>query len=1383
MKNLVQLGERRRRVNLGESLDSTGSNYVVDISHVFTDEIDSDQATVVLTNDGILSRMTSTGEISWTCNLEELKSGGGWFDVSFVDPELVCLSKNGAIATVNPATGEAEVVGVFDYGLEAAAWSPDREVLLMVTSTADEEEESKTNSVLLSMNSHFEVLAEITISPFVPSGSSNDSRISVSWRPDGSLCAVSSVDVDDNTRKVRIYKRETLELHAIGRSEDASGTIVKSLQDSGLAWASAGCSQLLATVQRKGKKTTQVVFFESNGLRHREFVLRENPTTSVTSLTWNASSDLLAVALREEGGTDKVQLWHRCNYHWYLKSEFRYPGQSVVRVKFNEEKPSEFYVFLRDLEWREYEARWDPSTSLPIPGCPVFVVDGCSLNITPLEKALVPPPMFMTSVTMDFPIRDISFCRGGHRAGTLLISLSDGNLVFLSCADGNCSNAFKPIKVTWEDTKEFDLTSLRSFLVVETGANELQAVAISCAPSNEECESIVEISISGLDTTGPVANIVGSYLLEGRVLRMVQWSDSLNGSLLQLHDGSLLEYEMTDNGSSVLPSEVEPLLEPCPWISGIKDTWPYCVNDRYDEGHSRMIFGLSTRSRLYFHDLMLTDSASSFFLSISHEYICYATAGSRCQLRFLPLKEVNNFDPLMGLDHNHVLEGYEPRNVERGSRIVAILPSQPRAVLQMPRGNLEGIYPRALVLQFVMKKITMGEYGEAFRMMRTHKVDLNLFVDFDPWHFLEKGISRFFDQVPNIDHLNLFISGLQDLDITQYRFPIPPWFQRENTESKQRSSFDWSTKVNQVCSQARSTMFQVESESAKPEGHFLLPVLSTFAKENPPRLDEALSLIKEIAFKQNPSTSKKPPLFSDKAQNSIHYLAFLAEYELLYETALGMYDYDLARAVARNSQMDPKVYLPYLKRLNEIPVFFGRFEVDTRLKRFESALKNLFQSYSSNEKIDFFIQEQDDAKRTGNKFENCLSLIEEHDLYKCGLELFENNASQRRVISVSLGEHKLKEKQPETALSVFLAADPPCLEGAKRAARAADDWRCYFALLEDEDAREKDESPQNFEIKRRQIAREMADEIVAKLTPYASKEKQEVCSNAARVLLDYGNDLFGAVDMLLQGGCWGEAHRVASLHSRDDLIKKCTEGAISHAYAVMEEFEERASTFSDSNKRYSDVLKLRKQAVFLEGPTLPEADETGSLFSVASTLSNMSLRSNTSTTSTSTGVSSIISVKSATTFTMTGGDEGYRHRSKFNKGKKQKKPRKKKSRKPTVEEELKSLVNILRTSCADAVYVQTVEATIRYLIFVQQLSLASDVFNRYNSMRDAIEKSRVERVETTRKEKAEAERTARMQGEQHDDNHVLVELPIEKEMDELACAVLPESLRDFFSLF
>lgn len=45
------------------------------------------------------------------------------------------------------------------------------------------------------------------------------------------------------------------------------------------------------------------------------------------------------------------------------------------------------------------------------------------------------------------------------------------------------------------------------------------------------------------------------------------------------------------------------------------------------------------------------------------------------------------------------------RRVERGSRIVAVVPDDTKLILQMPRGNLETIHPRALVLSAVRKNL------------------------------------------------------------------------------------------------------------------------------------------------------------------------------------------------------------------------------------------------------------------------------------------------------------------------------------------------------------------------------------------------------------------------------------------------------------------------------------------------------------------------------------------------------------------------------------------------------------------------------------------------------------------------------------------------------
>ena len=43
------------------------------------------------------------------------------------------------------------------------------------------------------------------------------------------------------------------------------------------------------------------------------------------------------------------------------------------------------------------------------------------------------------------------------------------------------------------------------------------------------------------------------------------------------------------------------------------------------------------------------------------------------------------------------------------------------------------------------------------------------------------------------------------------------------------------------------------------------------------------------------------------------------------------------------------MYLPLLKRYNELPMHYSRFEVDIRLKRYDSALSNLSKSGSIGE--------------------------------------------------------------------------------------------------------------------------------------------------------------------------------------------------------------------------------------------------------------------------------------------------------------------------------------------------------------------------------------------------------------------------------------------------
>jgi len=81
----------------------------------------------------------------------------------------------------------------------------------------------------------------------------------------------------------------------------------------------------------------------------------------------------------------------------------------------------------------------------------------------------------------------------------------------------------------------------------------------------------------------------------------------------------------------------------------------------------------------------------------------------------------------------------------------------------MPRGNLEGITPRIMLLKEVIQLIKDSEYGRSFRLLRQHKLDINLIYDVDPAQFMSK-IDKFVREIKKVDFLNLFINSLDNAD-------------------------------------------------------------------------------------------------------------------------------------------------------------------------------------------------------------------------------------------------------------------------------------------------------------------------------------------------------------------------------------------------------------------------------------------------------------------------------------------------------------------------------------------------------------------------------------------------------------------------------------------
>jgi elongator complex protein 1 len=100
------------------------------------------------------------------------------------------------------------------------------------------------------------------------------------------------------------------------------------------------------------------------------------------------------------------------------------------------------------------------------------------------------------------------------------------------------------------------------------------------------------------------------------------------------------------------------------------------------------------------------------------------------------------------------------RSIERGARLVTAMPTNMSLVLQMPRGNLETIFPRAMVVAGIRKLIEALDYGRAFAFCRTQRVDMNILFDHKPNQFLS-NVGLFLEQIHDVANIDLFLSSLR----------------------------------------------------------------------------------------------------------------------------------------------------------------------------------------------------------------------------------------------------------------------------------------------------------------------------------------------------------------------------------------------------------------------------------------------------------------------------------------------------------------------------------------------------------------------------------------------------------------------------------------------
>ncbi|KAJ8489069.1 hypothetical protein ONZ51_g3188 [Trametes cubensis] len=928
---------------------------------------------------------------------------------------LVVITRGGDITTIalDEEAPTAEVVGSVDGGVMGAAWSPDDTLLVLVTG------EDK----LLLMTSTFDVLSE---GPLHPREFGEEAPVNVGWGAKhtqfhgslGKAAAKTSIpptavgaspDDDGHVRRCdTLYvwlfdsllnmqdhqpearPHRTLRVYSREAALQSTAEPVPGLEHA-LSWRPSG--NLIVATQRfgsiPGEATAKseagpglgpgrdgrhdIVFFERNGLRHGEFTLRESlPAESgkvvsdrrkwgyrVREVGWSSDSNVLSVWIEREDG-DIVQLWTTGNYHWYLKQEIAAPANQdgapgrFTSVHWNPEDalrlilttPSD--IISRTYAWDTFASPGQP----PVDSGSVAVIDGTNILLTPFRSQNVPPPMASHTLSLQLPPElqpsqqkrtPVPVHAAFAFTQDLLAILWEHGVIQVYDLQTRLGpgrgKVMDPVLVCSRSLSSAG--SVRSFrqAAFTTLGDELR-LAVLATELAGDANDIVSVADVGPSQDAQVTEI-GLPKHSGRLVlsRTVVW---------EAPDGRLYEVDAATKSAS----EVAQFPEFCFWTSRA------LVHDGGEETTVPLFIGLSHASKLYVTNgqatRTLATNVNSF--TVTPTFLVYTTTAHVAH--FAPLKTL----AALLKTPETPLPDFETRRVERGSRIVTAVPSTMSLVLQMPRGNLETINPRPMVMEIVKQDIDSGNYGKAFTACRKHRIDLNVFVEHDQEAFI-KGIPSFVEQVADVDYINLFLTNLG-------QGPLP------------------AEVVARICDEIRA---ELEKKDLKK---YVNSILTAHVVKRPPDHEAGLALL--LRLKET-----EPDLVED----AVKYIIFLVDADKLFDTALGMYDFSLVLMVAQHAQKDPREYLPFLRELRALDHYYQRFRIDDHLRRYEKALTNL-------------------SLAGPERFDEAMEYVEKHQLYDHALSIWRGTDKYEAVLNI-YGDWLFERRDFREAAFVLRQANRP----------------------------------------------------------------------------------------------------------------------------------------------------------------------------------------------------------------------------------------------------------------------------------------------------------------------------------------------------------------------
>ncbi|XP_066919539.1 putative elongator complex protein 1 isoform X2 [Clytia hemisphaerica] len=1057
------------------------------------------------------------------------------------DQESLCIiTSKGDVLLWQHEMDSLENVGSVEAGFTNASWSSDQELLVLTTKqntlivmtrdfdpinefpihSDDFGEAQQVNVGWGSKETQFhgsegkeaaKVQKIDTSSPVLPT---DDRRTEISWRGDGQYFSISSINPASDSRCIRIFNNEGI--------LQATNEKIEGLEQC-IGWRTSG--NLIACSQQKPNKH-DVIFFEKNGLQHGEFTLSSKPNDKlIKQILWNPNSDILTLLIQDlsRNGKFSVQLWTTGNYHWYLKQELTF-NEQPPSLSWDPENAYKLHIISQDGEFKQFVYIYDVIQSKGDDEnlAMVAVIDGSQLLLTPFRQMVLPPPMAAHTISLDACINQLAF--GVNEQKHDILIKTSHNLVFAKFDRKNNSYTTQKLTVVEGDENTADLSKFYHLVFLKDGF-------VAGLEVSNECTKVVLLQLNEDGTA--VTKRSHLDMNETRIMKLFKSEDTDCQLLIQYSNGSVKMLNYLDGALNYGNLDELTLPHSCDSVASRE------INGK------RYVFGLTSHFRLFMNDKEIANNCTSFFI---HDDFLLLTTHAH-SLRCVYIKSLETQLDNIAFDE-------ASRRVERGSKLVTAVMQGTAVVLQMPRGNLECIHPRPLVITHLQKLLNSLHYKQALEIMRKHRINLNLVYDNDPQLFL-KNVDTFVNNVNSSNRINLFLADLSAEDVCSSLYFPYYHHSEENKESNKAKSSP--TKVNEVCKAVREAIKR--SPNAEK---LMLSILTTYVRQSEPDLQTVLIKIKEL--KDNPSLNK-----SVTYEKALSYIIYLVDVNQLFDIALGLYDFDVVIMVAEKSQKDPKEYLPFLNNFKNMEENYRKFSIDKYLKKNTQAIQHLV--------------------KCAEGFEELLDFVTQHDLYKEAIKLYKHTTEEFKKLSFLYGQYLHRKKYYEEAAIIFSRCGYH--EESIDSLLHTDNWN--MALMES------------------RLNGDSQDKFIALCRKFSERLKNHrKYLDAAIIQEQYLKDMEESMVCLLEGNLWFQALNLIQRSEREDLIETNFKPAILECQEnLTEKITELKETFNKHRTRLQIVIanKEQERLEILEGI---RDDPQNELYSDTSSITGQSAVSSTS---------------------------------------------------------------------------------------------------------------------------------------------------------------------------